>query len=204
MSQAEQTAVSPRLLALALPLLIAVPYVKALDVGFVWDDRAVVLGDPAVTVGRPLVDTFTRSFWPESDIPRAFFRPITTLSYRLDWLLHGENPTGFHLTNVVLHIAAALLLFVAARRLGARPLGAFAAAGGGGGRPRGGARGCSSTDRRWTPPHRRARGGAVVRRARRLALARALASARRRRHARVRRGLGQRGDAGGRDRRRLE
>ena len=128
MSQAEETAVSPRLLALALPLLIAVPYVKALDVGFVWDDRAVVLGDPAVTVGRPLVDTFTRSFWPESDIPRAFFRPITTLSYRLDWLLHGENPTGFHLTNVVLHIAAALLLFVAARRLGARPLGAFAAA----------------------------------------------------------------------------
>lgn len=90
-----------------------------------WDDRALVLGDPAVTRGQPLARTFFASFWPEVELPRVYYRPLVTLSYRLDHLVHGANPAGYHLTNVALHLGVVLLVFVVARRAGA---GAIAAA----------------------------------------------------------------------------
>lgn len=39
-----------------------------------------------------------------------FYRPVSTLSYSLDYWLWGMNPFGFHLTNLILHTSAALLI----------------------------------------------------------------------------------------------
>ena len=45
--------------------------------------------------------------------PRAVdWHPITWLSYALDSQLFGLNPVGYHLTNVLLHAANAVLLFL--------------------------------------------------------------------------------------------
>jgi Flp pilus assembly protein TadD len=45
--------------------------------------------------------------------PRAVdWHPITWLSYALDRQMFGLNPSGYHLTNVVLHAANAVLLFL--------------------------------------------------------------------------------------------
>ena len=71
------------------------------------DDYAGILLNPDLHVRslrEALVVSFTRpvvSSWV----------PLTTLSLQLDRALHGENPTGTLLTNVALHVAAALLLF---------------------------------------------------------------------------------------------
>jgi tetratricopeptide (TPR) repeat protein len=40
----------------------------------------------------------------------------------LDRALHGENPAGYHLTNVVLHALNSLVLFALLRKHGARPV----------------------------------------------------------------------------------
>ena len=42
----------------------------------------------------------------------SFYHPLTTLSHMLDVQVHGLNPSGFHLTNILLHTASALLLFL--------------------------------------------------------------------------------------------
>ncbi len=41
----------------------------------------------------------------------AFYRPLVTLSYSLDYLLYGEKAWGYHLTNVLLHIALSIMAF---------------------------------------------------------------------------------------------
>lgn len=47
----------------------------------------------------------------------GFFRPVTQLSFALDWAVWGLDPFGFHLTNVLLHTAVAVLVYVLARQL---------------------------------------------------------------------------------------
>lgn len=40
-----------------------------------------------------------------------YFRPITIISFILDFFLFGENPSAFHLVNVFVHIVNTLLVF---------------------------------------------------------------------------------------------
>jgi hypothetical protein len=53
-----------------------------------------------------------------------YYRPVAFLSHALDWTLWGAEPFGFHLTNVLLHAATTLLVWVLGRRLldGAAPV----------------------------------------------------------------------------------
>jgi tetratricopeptide (TPR) repeat protein len=128
---ASRSARTPRpAVALAAVLtVVVVTYVTSLDGTFVWDDRVLVLGDRTVTEGQPIADYFLRTFWQVAamlDQARAYYRPLTALTYRLDYVLHGDNAAGFHVTNVVLHLIACALLFCAARRLKAAVLPAAA------------------------------------------------------------------------------
>jgi tetratricopeptide (TPR) repeat protein len=48
---------------------------------------------------------------------QAFWHPLTMLSHMLDCELFGLNPHGHHLTNILLHIANTLLLFIVLNRM---------------------------------------------------------------------------------------
>ncbi len=47
----------------------------------------------------------------------ANWHPLTWLSHMLDWQLFGSNAGGHHLTNLIFHIANALLLFLVLKRM---------------------------------------------------------------------------------------
>ncbi len=55
----------------------------------------------------------------------GFYRPWTGLSYGLDYLLHGLNPRYYHLSDLLLHGAAAVTLFWLLLSLGAPGWGAL-------------------------------------------------------------------------------
>jgi tetratricopeptide (TPR) repeat protein len=46
-----------------------------------------------------------------------FYHPLTMLSLMLDDQVYGLNPGGYHLTNVLLHAATTVLLFLVLRRM---------------------------------------------------------------------------------------
>jgi hypothetical protein len=93
-------------LALALVVLAVAVHLGALWDPFVFDDRAVVLGNPSI---RDLGNLH----W----ILIGSRRFVTNFSYAVDWALFGARPFGFHLTNLVLHALNVLLVFALARRL---------------------------------------------------------------------------------------
>jgi len=65
---------------------------------------------------------FTTSYPP-------YWHPVTWLSHMLDYQLYGSNPKGHYLTNLFLHIASALILFIVLLRMtGALWQSAFVAA----------------------------------------------------------------------------
>jgi hypothetical protein len=49
--------------------------------------------------------------WAFSTTHAEFWHPLTWLSLMFDAQLHGLNPGGYHLTNLILHILSSLLLF---------------------------------------------------------------------------------------------
>jgi tetratricopeptide (TPR) repeat protein len=111
------------LLLLALTVVLAA-YSNAVGGDFVWDDLPLIADQPKVHELRPLREYFTTVFWEKSasyDSNPVYYRPVITLTYALDWVRGGGRPDAFHLTNVLLHLAACALLFGVARRFGAAP-----------------------------------------------------------------------------------
>jgi tetratricopeptide (TPR) repeat protein len=45
------------------------------------------------------------------------YMPVSWISYAIDWSLWGLNPRGFHLTNVLLHAATAVAVYLLSQRL---------------------------------------------------------------------------------------
>ncbi|MEZ4376603.1 MAG: hypothetical protein R3B07_37715, partial [Polyangiaceae bacterium] len=99
-------------------------YVRTLGAPFVWDDRHLVLESPVVSTLQPLGSYFSSAFWtsPESGDVRTYYRPLVILSLALDHRIHGDNPAGFHLTNLLFHALNTLLAFALLRRFRVTPL----------------------------------------------------------------------------------
>jgi hypothetical protein len=56
------------------------------------------------------------------------YAPLYVLSYAIDWAMFGNDPTGFHVVNLLFHIADAGLVYLLLMRLGERPALAFGVA----------------------------------------------------------------------------
>ncbi len=96
-------------------VLALAPYLNALPNGFAHDDDAAVREHPAVTGAVPLARVFALDFWGH-DARRGpsigTWRPLTSLSFALDWRLGGASPASFHRTNVALHVLASVGLLL--------------------------------------------------------------------------------------------
>jgi hypothetical protein len=91
-----------------LVLVTLVAYVPALSGGFVFDDTDYVENNPHVTSGLS-ADNFV---WAWTTGYQCNWHPLTWLSLQTDSEIFGsQNLWGYHLTNVLVHIANTLLLF---------------------------------------------------------------------------------------------
>jgi tetratricopeptide (TPR) repeat protein len=75
---------------------------------FNYDDDAYVLDNSHVRAGL----TWATVAWAVTSTEYSNWHPLTWLSHALDCQLHGLNPTGHHLTSVLIHVVNAVLLFL--------------------------------------------------------------------------------------------
>lgn len=87
---------------LAILVLVVVAFWPAFSNGFIWDDDSVLTGNPLMRGPLHLLWFSTQ--------PVDYF-PVTYLSLWLEWRLWGMNPVGYHVTNILLHAASAVLLW---------------------------------------------------------------------------------------------
>jgi tetratricopeptide (TPR) repeat protein len=78
-----------------------------------FDDNDYVYRNPVVQKGL----TLRGIIWAFARVHCANWHPLTWISHMLDCQLYGLNPGGHHLSNVLLHTAAAILLFLVLRRM---------------------------------------------------------------------------------------
>ncbi len=105
--------------AALLAVAVAV-YLNTLFNDFVWDDFYLILEDHTIKSFKYLRYIFTSDFFghQEDDLAYGYFRPLVSLSYALDYLLWQTNPFGYHLTNILLHGIATLLVAGGLLRMG--------------------------------------------------------------------------------------
>jgi len=100
----------PWIVAMLLGLVTFFVFLPAVACDFVnWDDDKYVFANPRVLAG--LSSTGVRRAF--TDVVFCNWAPLTILSYQLDVTLFGSKPWAFHVTNVLLHAAAAAILFLA-------------------------------------------------------------------------------------------
>lgn len=109
-----------------LAAMVLIVFGQTLRHGFVnYDDDTYVYQNPLVTAGLSRA-TVGRAF-THSDL--NLWTPLTTISHMVDFQFHGLNPHWHHLTNVLLHMATAVALFLVLWRMtGALWRSAFVAA----------------------------------------------------------------------------
>jgi hypothetical protein len=86
----------------------ALCFVNGLNGAFLFDDNSAIVKNEDVQGLTPLSAVFENDYWGKSMTSKAShktFRPITTLTYRLNVALNGGKiePFWFHVTNVLLH-----------------------------------------------------------------------------------------------------
>jgi Flp pilus assembly protein TadD len=96
-------------------------YGRSLAAPFVYDDIEQIASNPSLASWHSFVShfllapvAFTNDFRGTGG---SSYRPVYWLSLALDRKLWGLDPSGFHLTNLLLHIADGLLGFALLRRL---------------------------------------------------------------------------------------
>ena len=92
---------------LFISLLTIVAHMRGLSGEFVeWDDNTHITQNPAIRSLSPA------HVWTMFTVPAAkLYVPLTWLSFAVDYQIWERNPLGYHLTNLLLHLATTLLVF---------------------------------------------------------------------------------------------
>jgi len=92
----------------ALSLLVFLAFSPVLDNDFInYDDPPYVTDNPNVLGGV----TAENIRWAFSAVHSHNWHPLTWVSHMVDVQMYGLNPTGHHLTSLMLHISNSVLLF---------------------------------------------------------------------------------------------
>jgi Flp pilus assembly protein TadD len=97
------------LICLLLVLIVLVVFGQGVKNDFInFDDTQYVTENQHVQAGL----TWNNLAWAFTTAHAGNWHPLTWLSHMLDCQLYGLNPAGHHLTNVLLHSASTVLLFL--------------------------------------------------------------------------------------------
>ena len=105
---------APVVVCLLLAAIVLIVFGQTLRHEFVnYDDGQYVYGNPRIVSGLSL-DGIR---WAFTHVHGGNWHPLTTISHMLDCQLYGLQPWEHHMTNVLLHLLAAVFLFLALRQL---------------------------------------------------------------------------------------
>lgn len=107
---------SDRLALLTFPLCVALVFAITFPGHFFMDDAQIVL-ENLLVYSPDLMVIFTADYWGAGE-NTGLFRPLTILSFALNYKVFGEHAWGYLLVNLLLHAGVSALLFLLLRRLG--------------------------------------------------------------------------------------
>jgi len=90
----------------AIGFIIRLPAIQG---QLIWDDIHLARDNPFIKSPLLALEAFRHYLFLDSF--SGHYRPVQNLSYMLDYFFWNTDPAGFHLSNILLHVAAGLLLY---------------------------------------------------------------------------------------------
>ncbi|MGA7079700.1 MAG: tetratricopeptide repeat protein [Terriglobales bacterium] len=104
-------------------------YLSTLSFGFIYDDKPVIEDNPVIRSW----DFLTHYLLPQASASveqpagGSFYRPISVLWLRLNYVIFGLNPAGWHFALLAGHVLMTYLVFVVVEKLSRRSTASLAA-----------------------------------------------------------------------------
>src|SRR5437867_6429530 len=86
--------------------VVFLSYAPALRDGFILDDTALVLSDPLIRSWRLIPEGFNHFLFVDATAS-DFYRPLQRVTLTFEYAAFVFSPAPYHLTNIVVHAAAA-------------------------------------------------------------------------------------------------
>lgn len=121
-------------LKILLPVFLAIcafcfiAYSNSLHNPFIWDDTGLIVRNAFIQDWRNTLKAFSIDLYSGTVLGSNFFRPIQTVSFIADFYFWQLEPTGYHLTNIILQILVSFLVFLFACQITAKTAVSFLAA----------------------------------------------------------------------------
>ena len=93
-----------------IAVAVFIAYFPCVNGEFVLDDNMFLTNNPIITAPDGLF-----RFWSTGEAPE--FYPAAYSTNWIEWRLWELHPAGYHVTNIILHIAESLLIWIILRRL---------------------------------------------------------------------------------------
>ena len=101
-------------------LLSLACYLNSLSGELVHDDIFAVRDNQDLRSSTPIAHLLRDDFWGEpmqSAVSHKSYRPLTVLTFRMNYALHELQPWGYHVINVLLHGLATILFGIVCRKV---------------------------------------------------------------------------------------
>lgn len=98
-------------------------YIPAMSGGYIYDDDTLLTANQLITRGTGFFDAPSWSglaaiWFPANEPSVSDYAPLSSTSFWIEWRLWGPGtPAGYHITNILLHAAGALLLWAVLARM---------------------------------------------------------------------------------------
>jgi len=114
--------------SLVLPLLLlatTLVYINGLGNPLVPDDRGIIFKNFRSSEGWMSTNFFGRSLFAREPSESTYFRPLTLLTFGLNYELAKEKPEGYRMVNIAIHLLVVSLTFLLLSRLATRWVATF-------------------------------------------------------------------------------
>ncbi|MBL8149119.1 MAG: tetratricopeptide repeat protein [Blastocatellia bacterium] len=85
-------------------------YQNSLSGDFIWDDFVTVVNNRDIKSLSSIPNLFVQNYWG-AGYEDGNYRPLTNLSFALNYFIGGLNPYGYHLFNLIFHALNGFLIY---------------------------------------------------------------------------------------------
>ena len=101
--------------------VLLLSYSNTFDASWHFDDYSAIVNNPILKIDNLKPDTLYSTFFAASGQGRysgtQLYRPVSCLSFAINWYFGQDNVIGYHIVNLMVHLLAALFLYLGSVRI---------------------------------------------------------------------------------------